>query len=167
MRLTVAGALVGARREADELAERTGLDRHDVLRAVGSLRQAGLVEADGDRYTLPVEHLRRLADEASDAELPMDPVIGFGMTDDERAVLSRFFQGRTLAEIPANRAKRLLVLERLALEFDLGRRYPEAEVDAILRAFHPDHAMLRRHLVDEGFLDRDRNEYWRSGGRFT
>lgn len=95
----------------------------------------------------------------------MDPSIGYGMTDDERLVLSRFFQARTLVKIPTARAKRLIVLERLALEFELGRRYPEAAVNDILRPFHSDVAALRRSLVDEGFLDRDHGEYWRSGGR--
>ncbi len=165
-RLTVAGALVGVRRETDDLAQLTGLDRRAVLTAIGALRQAGLVERVGDGYTLPVETLRRVAGEVAEADLPMDPSIGFGMTDDERAVLARFFQGRTLVEVPVNRAKRLIVLERLALEFDLGRRYPERAVNDILRVFHPDVSTLRRTLVDEGMLDRRHGEYWRSGGRF-
>ena len=96
---------------------------------------------------------------------PVDPWIGYGMSDEERVVLSRFFVGRTLTKIPAGRAKRLVVLERLALEFDIGRHSPEAEVNDLLRVFHPDVAALRRYLVDEGFLDRDAGQYWRSGGR--
>jgi len=43
-------------------------------------------------------------------------------------------------------------------------RYPEREVDAMLRAWHPDHAALRRHLVDEDLLARDAGMYWRIGG---
>jgi hypothetical protein len=101
----------------------------------------------------------------------MDPVIGYGMTEDEQAILRRYFTGRTLIEIPANRAKRQVLLQRLALEFDVGRRYSEREVNEILFAFHPDWSTLRRYLVDEGFLDRDhiddQNLYWRSGGRVT
>lgn len=164
-RLAVAGALVGVWRTSAELAAHTGLDPRRVLGAIADLRLVDLVEADGDRYTLPPDRLRRAAGEVAEAELPMDPSIGFGMTDDERDVLVRFFQGRTLVEIPVNRAKRLVVLERLSLEFDVGRRYREPEVVEVLRAFHPDHAALRRHLVDEGFLDRRQGEYWRSGGR--
>jgi hypothetical protein len=99
----------------------------------------------------------------------MDPAIGFGMTEDERVVLARYFAGRTLTGVPSSRAKRLVVLQRLALEFDVGRRYTEREVNEILFEFHPDWSTLRRHLVDEGFLDRDHiddeNLYWRSGGR--
>ena len=62
-----------------------------------------------------------------------------------------------------------MLLQRLALEFDVGRRYVEREVNEILFEFHPDWSALRRFLVDEGFLDRehidDQNVYWRSGGR--
>lgn len=167
-RLAVAGALAGGdscRLSVDELVEQTRRDRREVVEALGALRASGLVAADEGGYRLALDVLRDLGQELAEVELPMDPIIGFGMTDDERLVLSRFFHGRTLHEIPNSRSKRLIVLERLALEFDVGRRYPETEVNAILGRFHPDWSSLRRHLIDEGFLDREQNEYWRSGGR--
>jgi hypothetical protein len=37
-------------------------------------------------------------------------------------------------------------------------------VNLTLGKRHPDTAMLRRYLVDEGLLDRADGEYWRSGG---
>jgi hypothetical protein len=66
--------------------------------------------------------------------------------------------------LPAKRAKRLGVLDRLAQLFEPGERYPEPEVNRRLRAVHDDVAMLRRYLVDEGFLDREAGMYWRIGG---
>ena len=48
--------------------------------------------------------------------------------------------------------------------FEIGVRYPERDVNAMLRAFHDDVATLRRYLVDEHFLSRDAGVYWRSGG---
>lgn len=69
-----------------------------------------------------------------------------------------------LITVPAKRAKRLLVLDRLAQLFEPGERYPEAEVNRRLRTVHDDVAMLRRYLVDEGFLDREGGVYWRIGG---
>ena len=86
------------------------------------------------------------------------------MTDPER-VLRTFLdeEGRIVA-LPAKHSKRLVLLDHVARAFEIGVRYPEREVDAMLRAFHPDHAALRRYLVDEGFLTRDHNVYWRSGG---
>lgn len=104
----------------------------------------------------------------------MDPRIGFGMTRGEQRILARFFDGHRLRHLPAKRSKRLVVLERLALEFEPGVRYDEAEVNERLGRFGDDHATLRRALVDEGFLDREPGVdatgtativYWRSGGR--
>jgi hypothetical protein len=72
-------------------------------------------------------------------------------------------EGR-LITLPAKRTKRLVVLDHLAQRFEPGERYPEAEVNRRLRAVHDDVAMLRRYLVDEGFLDRAGGIYWRIGG---
>jgi hypothetical protein len=40
-------------------------------------------------------------------------------------------------------------------------------VNLMLAQVHPDTAALRRYLVDDGFMTRERGEYWRSGGTFT
>jgi hypothetical protein len=170
-RLAIAGALAVNEMTTGELVDVTGRDRATILTAIGDLRAAGLVVAKGDVYVLDRVALRDAARDAADYDIPMDPVIGFGMTDDEQHILARFFSGRVLHEVPTQRAKRLVVLQRLALEFDLGRRYGEIEVNEILGAFHPDWSTLRRGLVDEGLLDREPasggNTYWRSGGRVT
>jgi hypothetical protein len=84
---------------------------------------------------------------------------------DRDQVLGRFLdpEGR-LHTIPTKRAKRLVVLDHLAQQFELGRVYSESEVVAVLTRFHPDHAALRRYLVDDLFLSREDGHYWRSGG---
>lgn len=170
-RLAVAGALAARPMTTDGLVEATGRDLRTVLTAIGDLRASGLVLADADVYRLDIDALRAAAQAAAEIEIPMDPVIGFGMTPDEQQVLGRYFSGRALIEIPTHRAKRLVVLQRLALEFDIGRRYTEPEVNEILGAFNRDWSTLRRGLVDEGLLDRQttggNNLYWRSGGRVT
>ncbi|WP_148615696.1 DUF2087 domain-containing protein [Nocardioides rubriscoriae] len=83
---------------------------------------------------------------------------------DDTTVASRFFatDGR-LTTVPRKRSKRLVVLDRLAQEFEPGRTYPEREVVAILTRFHDDHAALRRYLVDDRFLTREDGVYRRSG----
>src|SRR5215207_764446 len=168
-RLAVAGAMAARAMTVDELVAASGRDRRTVLAAIGDLRGIGLVAATDDRYSIDVDALRMAARDAAEVDVPMDPSIGFGMTDDERQVLARMFAGRTLTDIPTGRAKRQVLLQRLALEFDVGRHYTEREVNQILFVFHPDWSALRRYLVDEGFLDRAHvdgdNRYWRSGGR--
>ena len=66
--------------------------------------------------------------------------------------------------LPAKHARRLLLLDLIAQAFEPGVRYPERRVSQFLGAIYPDHAALRRYLVDEGFLSRAEGEYWRSGG---
>jgi hypothetical protein len=69
-------------------------------------------------------------------------------------------------QIPTSRAKRLVVLDWLAQQFEPGVRYREQEVNATLERRHADYAALRRYLVDEEFLERGGGEYWRAGGTF-
>ena len=82
----------------------------------------------------------------------------------EQSVLDRFFRDGRLVLMPTRRSKRLVVLDQVAQRFELGRTYPEHEVNALLAPIHPDVAALRRYLVDEQFLTREGGIYWRSGG---
>lgn len=80
-------------------------------------------------------------------------------------VLNAFLddEGR-LTTMPAKHRKRLVVLDHIARVFEPGRRYTEVEVNAMVRSFHDDVAMVRRYLVDADFLSRADGVYWRSGG---
>jgi hypothetical protein len=81
------------------------------------------------------------------------------------AVLRAFLaEDGSLRSIPARRGKRLVVLDHVAQSFPIGETWPEIEVNAVLRRFHPDVAALRRYLVEDEFLDRRDGRYWRSGG---
>ncbi len=78
--------------------------------------------------------------------------------------VSRFVSDGRITLMPTKRSKRLLVLDHVAQSFEPGRTYPEYEVNRLLFGFYDDYAALRRYLVDEGFLTREDNVYWRSGG---
>lgn len=165
-RLAAVGLLALGPQTTADLAKAIGQQEKAVLRSIAPLMQAGLVLRADDAIVLDRQAWQAVARDLPQAPQP-HPRIAFGMTPDEADLLGRFFVGERLAEIPSNRSKRLVVLERLALEFEAGRRYAEAEVSQILGRFHDDHASLRRHLVDEGLLDRDGGQYWRSGGRIV
>ncbi len=85
------------------------------------------------------------------------------MTPDD-ALLRNFIRDGRIVALPARRSRRLVLLDHLAQLFEVGVRYPEGEVNRILRNLHEDYAALRRYLVDEGFLSREHGEYWRTGG---
>jgi hypothetical protein len=165
-RLAIAGMLAREPATLDDLAASTGRSRAEVVRTLAPLVQGGVVTRDGERYRVDEVALRAIAGRLPQA-LPPSPRVAFGMTADEAEVLGRFFSGDRLTELPSQRSKRLVVLERLALEFEPGRRYAEPEVNELLRRFHDDYATLRRALVDERLLDRAGGEYWRSGGRIV
>lgn len=78
--------------------------------------------------------------------------------------LRPFIGDHVVANMPSRMAKRRALLNHVALAFEPGERYPEPEVNDFLRRIHPDHAALRRYLVDDGFLDRAGGVYWRTGG---
>lgn len=163
VRVAVLGRAVIGPIHPEELAADLHLPARRVLEAIGRLREAGLLDED---YCLDRTALQRVAESLPQAEPPAAGVVEGPWSSDEAEVLRRFFSGSRLREIPASRGKRLVVLERLAQEFEPGLRYSEREVSALLQTFHPDYAALRRHLVDEGFLTRVDGMYWRSGGRY-
>jgi hypothetical protein len=163
-RLAVVGLVAAQARTAADLSAAAGVREREVLATLAPLLAAGILERDGDRYALVRASLRELARDLPGPTPPSGRVF-FGMTDDERTVLARFFRGDRLVEIPAAHGKRRVALERIALEFEPGRHYAEAEVNAVLTGYHDDYAALRRYLVDERFLDRAEGRYWRAGGR--
>lgn len=75
-----------------------------------------------------------------------------------------FVRAGVVPALPARLAKRRVLLNEVALAFEPGIRYSERQVNDFLRRIHPDHATLRRYLVDAGFLERRDGLYWRTGG---
>ena len=151
-----------------EVAERAGLEPRAAARALSRLVAGGLLDGEaGKGYRVRTEALQAAAiPPAAEAEGP-EATAALG---DE--VLRRFIHKGRLLAIPAAHGKRLVVLDHLAGLFEPGRRYPEPEVNELLGRYHPDYAMLRRYLVDDGFLDRADVKagsrtvklYWRTGG---
>jgi hypothetical protein len=149
-RRVVASLVLGATTTA-HVRSATGLKHRQISECIAKLVDAGLVVAGEDGSYLLLAEAFRLA--AMDAAPP-------------RAQEEPFFRDGRIETIPVQRSKRLVLLDRLAQEFEPGVRYTEKQVNAVLRAFHDDFAALRRYLVDEGFLDREAGAYWRCGGTY-
>jgi hypothetical protein len=148
----------------DEVTDRTDLARREVVSALQRLEATGIVEQAGGAWTVAADRLRATARTAAERERPAGDAHG-DVPPDQARVLRAFLRDGRLVSIPAVLAKRRIMLEHLAQSFDPGRHYSEAQVNLLLGRVHADTAALRRHLVDEGFLDRDHGWYWRAGGR--
>ena len=164
-RLSMAGILARADSSPADLAATLGLTLSRVRKHLNRLAAAGVVRVNDDRHTyrLDPETLRWAAEQVGP---PRGAGMALGAADEtEEAVLRAFFRNGRLTEIPTKESKRMVVLERIALEFEPGVHYEELEVNVIVGRFFNDYAALRRYLVDGGFLDREHGVYWRSGGR--
>lgn len=79
-------------------------------------------------------------------------------------VVRSYLRDGRLKGMPRAGRKRQIVLEQVVQRFEPGRRYPEVDVNLILRQVWDDVAALRRYLVEAALLDRSGGEYWRIGG---
>ncbi|MFS1664425.1 DUF2087 domain-containing protein [Streptococcus sp. zg-JUN1979] len=71
-------------------------------------------------------------------------------------ILDKFFDNHRLVVIPRKLKSKMLVFQFLSDEIaKCGNQFSEAEVNQILQSYYDDYAILRRYLVDYGFLSRD------------
>ena len=82
---------------------------------------------------------------------------------ERQKTLATFFtkEGK-LASMPVKAARIHWVIEAIAERFEVGRRYTEKEVNAILEDIYEyDYATIRRNLIDFGLMKREDMIYWR------
>ena len=160
-RLRVVSALALGATTTAQVSDRTGLDARTAGRALARLEDAGVVHADGEAWRLDLTPLREAARVPAREE-------DYGDADAETAkVLRAFVREGRIVRMPAHRGKRRVLLDHVVQVFEPGERYPENEVNAMLRAFTDDCVTIRRYLVDEDLLSRESGVYWRTGGTVT
>lgn len=164
-RLRILGALAARSMTGKELAEHLDLSAPTISHHMKKLTEAGVVvmetEAQRHWYRLNGDLLLAskrvpLSADAWPAAVPDD------LGEDERfraKVIRDFFDGERLKEIPAQRKRRVIVLQHILERFEPERTYTEREVNEIIRPVHEDVATLRRELVDYGYMLRDRGIY--------
>jgi hypothetical protein len=149
----------------DDVVRATGLSADRAGRALARVVDAGLVVAGDDGHLVVLGAAFQRAARQARARPPSEEHAS--ESGERRKVLDVFVRDGRITSIPAVRTKRLVLLDWVAQDFEPGRRYSEAAVNAILAHRHPDTAALRRYLVDEELLDRAGGEYWRIGGSVT
>jgi diadenosine tetraphosphate (Ap4A) HIT family hydrolase len=165
-RRRVIAALITSPGDLSDIVDRTGLSAREVVDVLERLHGAGLTEQGSDGTVILIEELFKVAARSSASTATASGAAQMeqnAATEAEQVLAASIVDG-TLVHLPRKRSKRLIVLDRLAQEFEPGRHYSEREVNQLLRPFDGDVAALRRYLVDERFLDRGDGTYWRSGG---
>ncbi len=168
-RLKLVGLLAQRERSVDELVSALDVRQPTVSHHLSKLKLLGLVKlrkgGQVHYYSLDEEFVHRLARQVLSADgLAKLAPSNEGGTTWEKKVLQTFFgPDGSLKEIPTQRKKRDVILARLVEEFERGRTYTEAEVNAILRRFHPDVSTLRREFIMTRLMQREDGGglYWR------
>ncbi len=81
-----------------------------------------------------------------------------GKSTEEKTVGAFFVNGK-LKSIPAARSRRLLVLKHLVTRLDAKKIYTETELNDFLKPFHSDICTLRRELIINKLMVRNRGKY--------
>jgi hypothetical protein len=161
-RLKIAGMLGVESLSAAQLAERLHQPLEAVQSHLNQLLGAGLVRVQGEIYTLESKPLEYLSRQVLAQSQPRSRAEEFEGDDYERKVLKDYFTlDGTLKALPTQQKKLLVILRYLVKIFEPGQRYPEKQVNEMLRRYHGDTAALRRYMVDSRLLARERGEYWR------
>ena len=78
-----------------------------------------------------------------------------------KKVICSFFKHGRLLQIPTQRKKREIVLEKILNDFEPDRTYAEKEVNEIILRYHDDFCTIRREMIDLGMMTRNREIYRR------
>jgi ArsR family transcriptional regulator len=151
-------------RHGEELATILKLNPATISHHLSKLTGAGLLESRKDQYYQTYSLVGDILQQ------PLQDVVSLpqpGLTDEveedayRKKVLNTFFKHGRLVSIPAQFKKRLIILNKLADEFEPERDYTELEVNQVLVEFNEDVASLRRGLISHGLMERESGIYRR------
>ncbi|ODG93101.1 MULTISPECIES: DUF2087 domain-containing protein [Bacillaceae] len=90
----------------------------------------------------------------------------YNITEDEmEKTLKKYFPegiDGSLKKFPLKEKQKLVVLREIVKRFSPNKTYTEKEINEVLTAIYPDYVVLRRYLIEYGFIDRksDGSSYW-------
>ncbi len=164
-RLKLLGLLATREHTVGELAELLDLKEPTVSHHLAKLQELDLVgmraQGTSHRYFLNSEVLERLSREISTTRQVASIAENVEVSQWERKVLNIYFEDGKLTKIPDTRKKRDVILNWLATQFEADVRYPEMQVNEIIKRYHPDTATLRRELIGNKLMQRENGIYWR------
>ena len=162
-RLKIGGLLARETLTTSQVAERLGMRPKEAMDHITFLSHFGYLKNRDNVYSLDNESLTTLSRQVLQGSRPQSKAEDFEGDDYDRKVLKDFvFPDGKLKAIPSQNKKVSVILRYVLPVFEVGVRYPEKQVNELLRRYYDDPATLRRYLVDEGLLKRENSIYWRS-----
>jgi DNA-binding HxlR family transcriptional regulator len=164
-RLKIIGHLANGDRSVGELAQLLELKEPTISHHLAELKGSGLVNVRAEG-TMRIYQLNTKAMEAISKDIFARPNLAAlvkpsDMTEEER-ILRNWVKDGHIIDIPAQEKKKQIVLRWLAGQIDPQRRWTEREFSDWLAGYNEDYALLRRFLVDNGYMTREKGIYWRT-----
>ncbi len=163
-RLLILNLVRAKPRHGQELAAILNLQPATISHHLAKLTEVGLLTSRKDQYyqvfSLADGILSKTLDEL--VRLSQPGLTGAVAQDAYRdKVLKTFIKQGQLTHLPAQLKKRQVILEYLVTEFEPGRLYEEKEVNQILLEYHEDVATLRREMIMNKLMTREKGIYRR------
>ena len=164
-RLQILKSLASEDMYVERLAERLDLTPATISFHLKKLAQAGAVSSFKSQYytmyalnrsVLRTGILDMILEKSDNAEIQEKRDSAY-----RQKVIDSFMEYGKLRSIPVQRKKKRVILELIADKFEYGRIYTEREVNIIIADFHDDFCTLRRDMISEKLLDRNRDGYWK------
>ena len=162
-RLAILKSLMEEDMYVERLAERLGITSATVSFHLKKLEEAGAVTSRKDQYytmysinkpLFGVRIIDILGEKTSESEAQKEREKAY-----REKVIASFFEYGRLKSIPTQRKKERIVLEEIAKAFQAGREYTEREVNIIIADYHDDFCTIRRDMISEGIMTRERSIY--------
>lgn len=165
-RLKMLGLLAQQEYTGEEMATILSIQPATVSHHLARLTEIGLVSARADGYysvyALRAERLRTLSDEHLSTAAFIRLTNDLDLQAYENQVLHEYIRpDNQLQKIPHQINRRKIILAHIVRGFKPGVRYSERQVDRILGKIYDDPTALRVELLDQKFLTRDEDGYWR------
>ena len=87
----------------------------------------------------------------------------YNITEEEQEkITAKYFLNGRLTKFPPKQKQKLIVLRAIAKQLEEQESYKEKEVNELLKSIYDDYILIRRYLIEYGFLDRkaDGSLYW-------
>ncbi|MES9682719.1 ArsR family transcriptional regulator [Bacillus sp. AFS001701] len=148
-----------------EIARKLSLKPPTITHHMSKLREVGLIKERRDKNTIYFSLNSKILEMNAKAIFTVgtggDSNMEMSVTESERSsIINNFFtkEGK-LKVYPAQRKKKLVVLEHMIKGLEFGRVYQEKEINEYLKEFHEDYATLRRELIMCQYMYRENNQY--------
>ena len=80
--------------------------------------------------------------------------------EEKQHIIETFFSSThplVLKSFSPNEKKKVVILGKIAEQFEYGKKYSECEVNKILKPIYDDYMTIRRYLIMYGFMERTRD----------